>query len=177
MNRNTADKIKLQRHPRDVRPVQLAYDGFLGWRGFRRQTLRLLCYSFGRAGNSRITRSSGHVMSSLAITESELKDRLLGCIFGCALGDAFGLPAEGVDPATIKERGGLTFPDKSAVRGFPLNDWSDDTDLGVRVMRTFTSYRRNGVILPRPTSQTGCSSGFRAGSPSWATRRGWGVGR
>ena len=87
-------------------------------------------------------------MSSLAISESELKDRLLGCIFGCALGDAFGLPAEGVDPATIKERGGLTFPYKSAVRGFPLNDWSDDTDLSVLVMRTFTSYRRNGVIDP-----------------------------
>lgn len=87
-------------------------------------------------------------MSNLSLTENELKDRLLGMVFGCALGDAFGLPAEGTDPSMIKERGGLIFPYKNPVRGFPLNDWSDDTDLSILVMRTFTSYRRNGVIDP-----------------------------
>lgn len=86
-------------------------------------------------------------MSNLTLAENELKDRLLGAIFGCALGDACGLPAEGTDPEILEQRD-LVFPYKNPVRGFPLNDFTDDTDQTVLVMRTFTSHRRSGVLNP-----------------------------
>lgn len=68
-------------------------------------------------------------------------DRVLGAIFGCALGDALGLPAEGGDKATLADRypGGLSLPHAREVRGFPLNDWTDDTDQTVLIMRALSA--------------------------------------
>lgn len=65
-------------------------------------------------------------------------DKVKGCIFGCALGDALGLPAEGSEKAILAERypDGLALPHRVATRGFPLNDWTDDTDQTVLIMRS-----------------------------------------
>lgn len=74
-------------------------------------------------------------------------DRARGAIFGCALGDALGLPAEGRDKEILAERypGGLALPHAQPCRDFPLNDWTDDTDLTVLVMRAMA---RGGDAAP-----------------------------
>lgn len=86
-------------------------------------------------------------MTSLALTELELKDRLLGAIFGAALGDAYGVAAKDSSPEVLKARS-LGFPRKEPVKGYPLNDFGASTDLAVILMRTFTSSRRSGVLAP-----------------------------
>lgn len=67
-------------------------------------------------------------------------DKVKGAIFGCVLGDALGLPAEGVTKSILAERypSGISLP-HHPVRGFPLNDWSDDGDQTVLVMRALSS--------------------------------------
>jgi ADP-ribosylglycohydrolase len=74
-------------------------------------------------------------------------DRVKGCIFGCALGDALGLPAEGSEKAILAERYpyGLTLPHRVGTRGFPLNDWTDDTDQTALIMRTLVAVATKGA--------------------------------
>lgn len=55
-------------------------------------------------------------------------DRMLGAIFGHALGDAIGLPNE-------YAKGPVTWPHDKPHRGFPTNDWSDKTDHMILTMR------------------------------------------
>ncbi len=69
-------------------------------------------------------------------------DRALGAVFGGALGDALGLPAEGCLKSILDVRypAGLALPHAAPCRGFPLNDWTDDTDHVVLVMRTLRAH-------------------------------------
>lgn len=70
------------------------------------------------------------------------EDRILGVVFGCALGDALGLPAEGGDKEILAQRypEGMSLPHKTPCRGFPLNDWTDDTDQTVLMMRSLAAH-------------------------------------
>jgi ADP-ribosylglycohydrolase len=76
------------------------------------------------------------------------KDRSSGAVFGAALGDALGLPAEGGDKAILAEQfpSGLDLPHKRPTREFPLNDWTDDTDFTVLVMRAMAQRERPAEI-------------------------------
>jgi ADP-ribosylglycohydrolase len=75
--------------------------------------------------------------------DPDREDRALGAVFGCALGDALGLPAEGCLKRILAERypEGIGLPHERPVRDFPLNDWSDDTDHTVLVMRALVASR------------------------------------
>jgi ADP-ribosylglycohydrolase len=113
-------------------------------------------------------------------------DRVMGAIFGCALGDALGLPAEGGDKGILAERypEGLSLPHKTPVRGFPLNDWSDDTDNTVLIMRALAAHRRGETTSPASDfaarlvhwyshgfPELGDSSGMGCGNMTWRVLR------
>jgi ADP-ribosylglycohydrolase len=82
-------------------------------------------------------------------------DRVKGCIFGCALGDALGLPAEGITKEILAERypAGITLPHQHATRGFPLNDFSDDTDQTVLIMRALAGTDDAAIRFARGLKQ------------------------
>ena len=77
-------------------------------------------------------------------------DRAKGCIFGCALGDALGLPAEGSEKRILAARypDGIALPHRCKTRGFPLNDWTDDTDQTVLVMRALQAQHHGEAAGP-----------------------------
>jgi len=59
----------------------------------------------------------------------QVVDRMLGAIFGHAIGDAVGIPSE----YTV---GKQKWPDSQGHRGFPANDWSEKTDHMILIMQT-----------------------------------------
>lgn len=58
-------------------------------------------------------------------------DRIAGLIFGHAIGDAVGLCTEYKEKKNIC---GVEFPYITSIRGVPVNDWTDDTDLMIITM-------------------------------------------
>lgn len=70
-------------------------------------------------------------------------DRVKGCIFGCALGDTLGLPAEGNIKSILEERfpNGISLPHLTGVRGWNANSFSDDTEQTVLMMRALSTAR------------------------------------
>lgn len=82
------------------------------------------------------------------------RDRIAGTIWGAALGDAFGLPAEGRDKQILAEAfppggPGMPFPYTAQVRGFVPNTWSDDTAQTVLVMRAMAECAGKVDAAPR----------------------------
>lgn len=75
---------------------------------------------------------------------SQLRSRFLGCLLGCAVGDALGAPFEGYwsesvpDPETLLE--GF-----AEVEGYPRGQYTDDTQLTVATIESIT---RQGVLSP-----------------------------
>ena len=75
---------------------------------------------------------------------AKLLDRLLGCAYGQALGDAYGLATEFEDRVQVRDN----YPDKSKIIPFPdyvpthhnrrwaRGDWTDDTDQWILILET-----------------------------------------
>ncbi len=103
-------------------------------------------------------------------------DKVKGCIFGCALGDALGLPAEGGERATLVERypDGLTLPHRTETRGFLSNDWTDDTDQTVLMMRALT--QRGPDADPARTFARSLKKWYAEGFPELGDTFGMGCG-
>ena len=81
------------------------------------------------------------------------RDRLLGAVFGAAVGDALGLQVEGDDPARVAERfpGGapaIGLPYAGAHRGYAPGDWTDATDGAALAMRALAAYFAGGADDP-----------------------------
>lgn len=72
----------------------------------------------------------------------ELRDRLLGSIIGCAVGDALGAPFEGALPAYIhlNPEEELQFRE---IPGYPIGQYTDDTQLTLAIMRAIC---RSGAV-------------------------------
>jgi len=76
--------------------------------------------------------------------DNGLIDRLLGCAYGQALGDAYGLSTE----FETRERVAHNYPDRSKIIPFPdyvltghssrwaRGDWTDDTDQWILILET-----------------------------------------
>jgi ADP-ribosyl-[dinitrogen reductase] hydrolase len=64
-----------------------------------------------------------------------LRDRFLGCLLGCAVGDALGAPHEGLWPQQIPDRKWLlnTFVE---IEGYPRGQFTDDTQLSVATVQS-----------------------------------------
>lgn len=105
-------------------------------------------------------------------------DRVHGTIFGCALGDALGMPAEGGDKAILATRypHGLALPHPSPARGFPLNDWTDDTDSTVLIMRTLAAHQSGRTDNPASDFAVRLVDWFNRGFPELGDTAGNGCG-
>lgn len=63
-----------------------------------------------------------------------LRDRFLGCVLGCAVGDALGAPHEGLWGDTMPDKEEL-LADFGEFHGYPHGQWTDDTQLTLATLR------------------------------------------
>ena len=73
-----------------------------------------------------------------------LKDRFLGCLLGCAVGDALGTPFEGLWPHSIPDDPTL-LSGFAEFEGYPRGQYTDDTQLS---MATVRSILKAGDVVP-----------------------------
>jgi ADP-ribosylglycohydrolase len=74
----------------------------------------------------------------------ELRDRFLGCLLGCAVGDALGAPFEGLWPRSIPDEATL-LGGFAEFEGYPRGQYTDDTQLS---MATVRSILKAGDVVP-----------------------------
>lgn len=98
----------------------------------------------------------------------ELIDRLLGCAYGQALGDAYGLATEFEDRGLVERN----YPEKSKVIPFPnyvgtwhnnrwrRGDWTDDTDQWILILETLVEKDGDVKVFAKKLSKW-ISCGFQ----------------
>jgi hypothetical protein len=62
----------------------------------------------------------------MAGTGVDLRERFLGCVLGCAVGDALGAPYEGLWAHSIPDEATL-LADYGEFEGYPKGQYTDDT--------------------------------------------------
>jgi ADP-ribosylglycohydrolase len=80
----------------------------------------------------------------MANTGINLRDRFLGCLLGCAVGDALGAPHEGLWSHSIPGEAPL-LECYAELEGYPLGQFTDDTQLSVATVQSIV---QTGAILP-----------------------------
>ncbi len=80
----------------------------------------------------------------------ELKDRFLGCLLGCAVGDALGAPFEGYWDHQLPGRKAL-LRNFAEVEGYPRGQYTDDTQL---TLATIESIVRLGDLEPADVARS-----------------------
>jgi hypothetical protein len=100
--------------------------------------------------------------------DNELLDRLLGCAYGQALGDAYGLSTE----FETRDRVERNYPDASKMIPFPdyvvtrhsgrwaRGDWTDDTDQWILILETLTEGNGDEKVFARKLKRW-IESGFQ----------------
>jgi len=113
------------------------------------------------------------------VKQRDFLDRLLGSIYGQALGDAYGLSTEFQTHAQIES----TYPDPMQLIPFPdyiqtphahrwkRGDWTDDTDQWVLVMETLIEPNSDATTFARKLSKW-----VRQGFPELSDFGGLGLG-
>jgi ADP-ribosylglycohydrolase len=96
------------------------------------------------------------------VKQRDFLDRLLGCIYGQALGDAYGLSTEFQTRTQIESTYSdpdpmqlIPFPDyiqTPHARRWKQGDWTDDTDQWVLVMETLIGPNSNAITFARKLS-------------------------
>lgn len=76
----------------------------------------------------------------LAPSKDELKSRFLGCLLGCAVGDALGAPFEGLWSHSIPDENSL-LAGFSEFEGYPTGQYTDDTQLSVATVQAILKAR------------------------------------
>lgn len=74
--------------------------------------------------------------------ENELTDRVLGCVFGGAVGDALGAPFEGLWSRSIPNASTL-LAQYAEFEGYPRGQYTDDTQLTIATLQSIV--RSNGI--------------------------------
>lgn len=89
--------------------------------------------------------------------KGDLIDRLLGCVYGQALGDAYGLSTEFENRKTVAHM----YPDNTKLIPFPnyyltshskrwtQGDWTDDTDQWILIMETLVHPQGNEIMFAK----------------------------
>jgi ADP-ribosyl-[dinitrogen reductase] hydrolase len=67
-----------------------------------------------------------------------LRERVLGCLLGCAVGDALGAPYEGLWPHQIPDQRWL-LADFAEIEGYPKGQYTDDTQLSVATVESLVA--------------------------------------
>lgn len=76
-----------------------------------------------------------------------LNDKIKGCVFGSAIGDALGLITENMKKSEIKKTyNSIKFPAPNVIRGILPGDWTDETDSLILSMETLKECLENGRI-------------------------------
>jgi ADP-ribosyl-[dinitrogen reductase] hydrolase len=70
----------------------------------------------------------------------ELRDRFLGCLLGCAVGDALGAPYEGLWSQSIPSED-LLLAGFAEFEGYPRGQYTDDTQLSVATIKAILKVR------------------------------------
>jgi ADP-ribosylglycohydrolase len=78
-------------------------------------------------------------------SQVDLRERFLGCLLGCAVGDALGAPFEGLWPHQIPAKQWL-LTDFAEVEGYPKGQYTDDTQLSVATVESLVT--RGDLSLP-----------------------------
>ena len=90
----------------------------------------------------------------------DLIDRLLGCAYGQALGDAYGLATEFEDRQLVEKN----YPDESKIIPFPdyvdtwhnrrwkRGDWTDDTDQWILILETLVENEGDVKVFAKKLS-------------------------
>ena len=95
----------------------------------------------------------------------DLRDRLVGALLGTALGDALGLPAEGMSAGAIERRFGRI----DRFRLFGRTGFvSDDTEQTALLAQS---------LIRHPADLNHCVEAFRKSMLGWFCRLPWGIGR
>ena len=93
--------------------------------------------------------------------DDSLIDRLLGCAYGQALGDAYGLSTEFETRRGVNEK----YPDASVIIPFPSEirtrhsqrwvpgDWTDDTDQWILILETLTEGNGEARVFAKKLKQ------------------------
>ncbi|GAW91014.1 ADP-ribosylglycohydrolase family protein [Calderihabitans maritimus] len=71
----------------------------------------------------------------------KLRDRFLGCLLGMAIGDALGMPAEGMSREQIRQKFGI-LEDFHPARGLPAGSYTDDTQMSLIIAQSLVEHRR-----------------------------------
>jgi ADP-ribosyl-[dinitrogen reductase] hydrolase len=95
---------------------------------------------------------------------ADLEDRLTGCLLGVALGDALGLPAEGMSAAAVRRRFGRV--DRFHLLG-STGFVSDDTEQTALLAQS---------LVRCPSDPETCAAAFRRALLGWFLRLPWGIG-
>jgi ADP-ribosylglycohydrolase len=80
----------------------------------------------------------------LAKSTEELRDRFLGCLLGCAVGDALGAPFEGLWAHSIPDEEVL-LAGFAEFEGYPAGQYTDDTQLSVATVKAIL---KAGDVVP-----------------------------
>lgn len=75
------------------------------------------------------------------IMATNLRDRFMGSIIGCAVGDALGAPFEGADAASINVELGPNV-NFQKIPGFVLGQYTDDTQMTLAIIRAICRAKR-----------------------------------
>jgi ADP-ribosylglycohydrolase len=74
------------------------------------------------------------------LTAAQLTDRVLGCVFGGAVGDALGAPFEGLWSRSIPDATAL-LAEYAEFEGFPRGQYTDDTQLTIATLQSVIRHR------------------------------------
>jgi ADP-ribosylglycohydrolase len=105
-----------------------------------------------------------------SVEPGSIMDRLIGSIYGHALGDAVGLQTEFKFKADNHE---IKFPYDRAIRDFPKCDWTDDTDHLIIVMQSLIE---NKIELNQSDIARRLKSWVLSGFPELKDTMGMGLG-
>ena len=80
----------------------------------------------------------------MVVPAVQLKDRFLGCLLGCAVGDALGAPFEGLWSHSIPDESTL-LAGVAEFEGYPRGQYTDDTQLSVATVQAIV---KAGDVIP-----------------------------
>src|SRR5436305_8149086 len=83
-------------------------------------------------------------------SQPDLQMRFLGCLVGCAVGDALGAPFEGYWDHQLPNRKAL-LRNFFEVEGYPRGQYTDDTQL---TLATIESVVRRGALEPSDVARS-----------------------
>src|SRR6476620_7648595 len=91
-----------------------------------------------------MTTPASNEFSTHSLASTAMRDRFLGCLLGCAVGDALGAPYEGLWSHSIPDAETL-LSGFAEFEGFPPGQYTDDTQLSLATVEAILDA---GDVIP-----------------------------